>query len=200
MHLVRAHNPNDAFLILRKIVAERRLIGGDGFIRGGFKCVCFTEAPIQSLREVFSLISRERRSFQPYGVMMGKEYLFSLGGRPVIYQPDAEFDALPAVIRYRHVRYDPTADPPIDFTWEREWRLRTDELDLSPSNCVLIVRTDAERETLLTDHADREYVRKWELQFMVGAQAELYPDEDFPWLVMSVEAINARLTKAGVLR
>ena len=37
------------------------------------------------------------------------------------------------------MRYEPLADPVIDFTWEREWRLRCDELTFDPSEVALVV-------------------------------------------------------------
>lgn len=48
----------------------------------------------------------------------------------MIYQGEDEFDALPESHRWRHVRYEPDRDPPIVFTWEREWRIRTEALVL----------------------------------------------------------------------
>ena len=44
---------NDAFTVLRTIIAERRLIAGNGMIKGGYRCVCFTEAPLMAFRRDF---------------------------------------------------------------------------------------------------------------------------------------------------
>jgi hypothetical protein len=35
--------------VLEKIAAEGRLRGGSGFIKGGYRCVCFTETPISEI-------------------------------------------------------------------------------------------------------------------------------------------------------
>lgn len=62
-----------------------------------------------------------------------KKWIFSRGGRPVIYQTDEEFTLLPDAIVWRHMRYEPNAGTPIDFTWEREWRIKTNRLEFNPS-------------------------------------------------------------------
>ena len=68
--------------------------------------------------------------------MLSKLWLYEQGGRPVIYQPDSDYDLLPDSLRYRHVRYEP---PDVDFTWEREWRFPGSELDLEPAALTAIV-------------------------------------------------------------
>lgn len=86
--------------------------------------------------------------YSPFGLMFDKAWVYAQGARPVMYQPDADFDRLPEDMRWRHVRYEPSAAPPIDFTWEREWRLRCDELYFSPQDVVLVV-PDAEWEAFV---------------------------------------------------
>ena len=39
-----------AFMRLRKIIAERSLIAGSRFIKGNYRHVCFSEAPLTSLK------------------------------------------------------------------------------------------------------------------------------------------------------
>lgn len=88
------------------------------------------------------MFSNGGRSFRyrPFGVMLPKAWLFSKGGRPVIYQPEEDFPLLPADLQYRHVRLDaPGTDK--DFTFEREWRICTESISLDPSVCTLIVPT-----------------------------------------------------------
>lgn len=131
--------------ILRRIIEEGAVFGSSRWIKGGYHCICFTEAPISELPAFFSLIRKfsetHRPRYTPYGIAMTKETLFSKGGRPVIYQPDAEYDDLPESLRWRHVRYEP---PDIDFTWEREWRIRTDKLVITPEDALVIVPTAKE--------------------------------------------------------
>ena len=69
--------------------------------------------------------------------MISKKWLFSKGGRPVIYQPTSDYDNLPTGLKYLHQIYDPVKG--IDYTWEREWRIRSDYLELDPSETTVIV-------------------------------------------------------------
>lgn len=120
IHFTRGATYDDALTMLLTIVSEGRLLGGAGMIRGGYKCVCFTEAPLPAIAGGF--VNPESFSrYSPFGLMFDKSWLYANGGRPVIYQPDTDFNALPEDMRWRHVRYEPLAVPPIDFTWEREW-------------------------------------------------------------------------------
>lgn len=122
IHFTRGETYDGAFARLRAIMADCRLIGGIRMIRGGYTCVCFTEAPLPALARGFvntTLFSR----YSPFGIMFDKTWVYARGGRPVIYQPESDFNALPEDMRWRHVRYEPIADNPIDFSWEREWRI-----------------------------------------------------------------------------
>ncbi len=115
------------FANLRSIIRERRLIAGNYMIRGGYRCVSFTEAPIEAFIDGFVRQFPFTR-YSRFGVMFDKSWVFELGGRPVIYQPEIEFNILPEELRWRHVRYEPGAEQAKDFTWEREWRMNCDEL------------------------------------------------------------------------
>jgi hypothetical protein len=82
--------------------------------------------------------------------MVPKTWLFVRGGRPVIYQPDEEFEGLPEKYRWRHVRFDPASE--VDFTWEREWRIQTDQLDFDPWTAKVIVPSYEWVNRLEEDH------------------------------------------------
>jgi hypothetical protein len=68
----------------------------------------------------------------------------------VIYQPDKEFVQLNKDNQYRHVRFEPNNG--IDWTWEREWRYKTDEFSLDPSVVTLIVPTRDVVEQIKESH------------------------------------------------
>ena len=138
IHFTKAATYEDALSTLLSIVGGGCLAGGDGMIRGGYKCVCFTEAPIPAVATDIvnnGLFTR----YAPFGLMFDKDWIYERGGRPVIYQPDFDFALLPESLRWRHVRYEPTIQPPIDFMWEREWRVCCDELLFSQNEAVLVV-------------------------------------------------------------
>lgn len=161
------------------ILAEGRLIGSNAYIRGGHRCICFTEAPIGEVVSLFKLaeLAAEgglRPKYEPFGVAVTKNWLFSRGGRPVIYQRDAEYETLPDSIRYRHVRYNPIAG--VDFTWEREWRICAEELRLDPKHTLVVVPSSAEAFDLMYKQAD--YDRE-------GTPENAYPEPD--WMAVSLD-------------
>jgi len=150
IHLTKGGS-KDAASTLFKIISERSLLGGDGKIKGGFRCVCFSEAPISKLATILANRSPHGMRYQPFGVMVEKAWLFGQGGRPVIYQPRDEFDLLPDGLKFRHVTYNPILEKPIDFSWEREWRIRADELPLD-TNCTTIVVPNRDWAGYIIEH------------------------------------------------
>ena len=136
----------------RSILDSEKLRGGTGFIKGGFKCVCFTESPIGKFSHVLTDPKLFKFPYAPLGVMVDKKWLFERGGRPVIYQPEEEYELLSGDVRWRHKTYDPLKD--IDFTWEREWRIKIDELSLDPSQTTIIVPNRQYEEVLIQQHMD----------------------------------------------
>lgn len=187
LHLVGADSRDAAFELLRTIVAERCLRGHDHAARHASRFVSFVEAPVKQLRDVFRWTSEHDARRQPFGVLLGKDYLYALGGRPVIYQSATEYGQLPESMRYQHVEYDPLADPPIDVTWQREWRLRADVLPLEPERCCIVVASEQDRIALLNEHAEREEMRMEVLAPAIGGSlADLF-SESFPWPVISLD-------------
>jgi hypothetical protein len=186
IHFTRGESPNDAFGRLRAIIRERRLIAGNSMIRGGYGCVCFTEAPLAAFTDVFvSRIPFTR--YAPFGLMFEKTWVYGRGGRPVIYQPSTDFSLLPEALRWRHVRFELTGEQVIDFTWEREWRINCDELLFSPSEAVIVVPNDEWAVALLRSH-DAEQDMDVELYSMVIERelAELWR-EPFRWHVVTLQ-------------
>lgn len=163
VHWIKGASNDDAFQTLRTIVVEHRLLGGTGHIRGNFQCVCFTEAPEETFHKVVG-------RYRPFGVRVSKRWLYERGGRPVIYQPDTEYEQLPDTHRWRHVRYEPDVDHPVDFTWEREWRIQTPELQLPPGEAQLILPHDSWADLLEREHLDDELDRIQMKAFAYGEE------------------------------
>ncbi|MCP4162607.1 MAG: DUF2971 domain-containing protein [Deltaproteobacteria bacterium] len=151
VHLTKGQNENEtikgfkdnriqAITTLKDIISKRKLIGNTGYIKGKYKCVCFSEAPISKLSHI---LAEEKVSFryQPYGLIFNKKWLYEKGGRPVIYGPTSEYDLLPEDLKYRHVRFELSKEYPVDHTWEREWRIKTDELEFKEIDVSIIVPT-----------------------------------------------------------
>jgi len=101
--------------------------------------VCLFDAPIAELRRL--LTRANRRRYQPFGIALDKSYAFACGARPVIYMPLTEARRMLAEEElWRVVALDPGHNPPIDWTFEREWRVR-DQLALPPRGAVALVET-----------------------------------------------------------
>jgi hypothetical protein len=112
-------------------------------VRGPVPAVCLTEQPLSAV-----LVTQKCAGgrYSGFGVAYHKYALFCEGGRPVIYgskpllgkriqSGDVDYEdgkeifagGLPKELQYLFVQYKPTIeffdDHPIDFTWEREWRI-----------------------------------------------------------------------------
>lgn len=181
IHFTSGDSLEDAFDRFRTIVAECRLLGGTGMIRGGYRCVCFSEAPLPLPNGLVNPDFYSR--YSPFGLMFRKAWIFGQGGRPVIYQSGAEFDSLPEYLKWRHVCYEP---PRIDFTWEREWRIFCSELQFDPSVAYLVMPSQSYLNALISDHEAREEA-KWYPYSQVLAEDELRAYwTDFPWSMVDL--------------
>ena len=136
IHLTRGEIYEEAAQTFENILSDQKLLGGTGCIKGGFQCVCFSEAPISKLGTILANPMALGMRYKPFGVMVDKHWLFARGGRPVIYQADGEYELLHRDHRWRHVRYEPGI---VDFTWEREWRIHTDELPLDRDATTFVI-------------------------------------------------------------
>ena len=186
VHFMSGPRWGDAFRTLQTVIDERRLIGSGRVNRGGYLCVCFSEAPLQVVRG--GPVNDDGYSrYTPFGILFDKRWIFAQGGRPVIYQPEAEYNLLPEELRWRHMRYEIDGPEHVDFTWEREWRLHVDELQFDPSNAVVIV-PNADWEQRLRVALDDQ--QDWQVaeyaQILDETIAEAYR-EDFPWRVACLD-------------
>ena len=181
IHFTKGADADDAFARLGTILAEGRLLGGSGNIKGGYRCVCFTEAPLEMLPKGF-VNSTAFGRYSPFGVMFDKRWLFANGGRPAIYESDDEFATLPEALRWRHVRYELSSTPAIDFAWEREWRACTDELHFNPDVATIVVPSRDWYEALLAEH---QTAQDAQVEYLMMGGMEQYEAEAhrqaFPW-------------------
>ena len=187
VHFTSGTTYEDAFTRLRKVIADRSLIAGSRFIKGNYRCVCFSEAPLTSLKG--GLVNEDYYSrYSPFGIMVSKQWLFAQGGRPVIYQPAEEYYSLPESHRWRHVLYQPSdSTETIDFTWEREWRIKCDCLLFDQSSAQVIVLDQRWAGRLVSEH-DREEdyrIMQYKLIFDDDIIAEAYRNS-FQWTVLTL--------------
>ena len=187
VHFIQGDTAGESFDTLCKILDEQTLLGGTGFIKGNFTCVCFSEAPMDVYASGLDQRTRGKKPLQRFGILLKKRWLFERGGRPVIYGPDTQFQELSQEFKWRHVRYEPTEDSVVDFTWEREWRICTDRLEFAPGDVRVVVGSAYYANCMCQLH-DREQDRMAESYRIAGCgeEASLYRIE-FPWTVVIPE-------------
>jgi hypothetical protein len=126
----------DALEVLLKMLTEKRLLASaTGFITGGTPVVCFQDAPPQSIAQNL-WFERKYRQGRPkaklrylgVGLALQKRFVYARGGRPVIYdKKEAAKKYVEQSEWWRIVDFDLADDDTIvDWTHEREWRMRGD--------------------------------------------------------------------------
>jgi hypothetical protein len=141
---------------LQRIVRKQRIVATTRAIRGDTPMVSFTAVPLARLPELRVFRPhRGRWDFELYGICIRQSWIQARGGRPVCYGDEEDWDALPESERpYFQLRESGGARgrPVIDWTLEREWRLRGDVClaDLDAQDAVLFVPSQGEAERLAT--------------------------------------------------
>ena len=189
IHLTRGDSVASASARFLDVLASSQLIGGSTSIRGGYRCLCFSEAPLAKLSHSLALPADQGIRYRPFGVMVSKLWLFQQGGRPVFYQPEREFELLPEELRYRHVRYEP--DRGVDFSWEREWRIRAEAVVLDPAQTTVIVPTRHWADDLREQWAARDFRARCQ----IGLTRFPLPMSAFPWHFIALEDLGVAVSE-----
>ncbi len=138
-HFTRAARTSSAIDNLVSILTSQVIHGGRRMVRGGRPAVCMFDIALPNLRTV--LTRENRRRYEPFGIAVDRRYAFRMGARPVIYLPWREArETIAPAEHWRVVSLEIERNPPVDWTYEREWRLPGD-LPLQPSLCVALVET-----------------------------------------------------------
>jgi hypothetical protein len=82
----------------------------------------------------------------------------------VIYDRPEVLGELPDSQRYRFVKYDPANG--VDYTWEREWRIKTNSLQLDPTQTLVMVPTSADAFEVVYELANEE--PDWDVEGSTG--------------------------------
>lgn len=195
IHLIRQADIDHAFNVLWKIMTQQQFLGGTGYIAGGhYCCVCFTEAPLSMLTSYIEARRQhpatDGRIFYPMGVMVTKRWAFAAGGRPVIYQPSDDQKLLDPSIQHRHVAYDLGAPYEVDWTHEREWRIKATQVSFTPCD-VTIILPKRHWARVLVEHYAKDARDRVQQQIANGvaefAHAEVVP---FPWHYIVLEDLG----------
>jgi hypothetical protein len=180
IHFTKGVDGKNAFEVLIRILQEKRLLGSTGFVKGGIPCVSFTETPVDILAAGLDHAKGTER-YSAFGLRFAKTHIFAAGGRPVIYQPDAEYAFLPPELQWRHVRFDPQSEPPVDWTWEREWRLAGEGLNFSEREVEVVVPDQAAADQLRKRIEADSYQEAWTV--VLGDLAWGY-HQPTPWQII----------------
>ncbi|WMX55653.1 MULTISPECIES: DUF2971 domain-containing protein [unclassified Peribacillus] len=136
--------------ILIKILKERKIIGSNpsqGFIVGNNPAVCFQEAPLYGVCQNIYHEQENRQAlggknrYDALGLSFAKRYVFEKGGRPVLYEDkDIAKKILPMEEWWRIVSFNLADEGKIiDWTHEREWRVKEDfKFELSETYVLLL--------------------------------------------------------------
>lgn len=183
VHLTKGKTEKEAAERFMSIVRDKALLGGTRLIRGDYQCVCFTESPISKLGAILAEPSIHGVPYAPFGVMLTKTTLFAAGGRPVIYQPESEFEMLHQSQRYRHKDYDPMKLP--DYSWEREWRVPADRFTLDPDAVTLVVPNRIWSDFFFKEHAGGQAS-----SIMFFGEDAMFGIRKFPWHFLVLEDLG----------
>ena len=124
-HFTRASERASAIDNLAAILRDGVIRGATRMIRGGTPAVCLCDAPLGELGRL--VMRKNRRRYAPFGVAVDKRYAFAMGARPVIYLPWREASRIiPREEWWRVVAIDLERNPPVDWSFEREWRMAGD--------------------------------------------------------------------------
>jgi hypothetical protein len=138
-HFTRASRDGNALDNLVAILRDKIIRGSARMVRGRSPAVCLFDAPLAELSRL--LVRGNRRRYEPFGIALERRYAFKMGARPVVYMPWMEAQRImPAEETWRVVNVDLERTPPVDWTFEREWRVRGD-LKLPPQGAVALVET-----------------------------------------------------------
>jgi hypothetical protein len=138
-HFTRRSTEGDAMDNLAAILRASLIRGATRMVRTKRAVVCLFDAPLHELNRL--LVRDNRRRYEPFGIAVDKRYAFAMGARPVIYMPWLEAcRMLDDQELWRVVAIDLEQTPPLDWTFEREWRV-LDQLKLPGHGAVALVET-----------------------------------------------------------
>jgi hypothetical protein len=149
-HLTRETESQSVTDVLLSILKDEVIYGSDpqtSFLHGERPAVCFQDAPLSGICQNvrFEDTYRDENDFynvryRAAGLMFDKRYVYSQGGRPVLYDhPDDAKKFLAPDQWWRIVKLDLSdKDHMVDWTHEREWRAPGDfEFELKKATLIL---------------------------------------------------------------
>jgi hypothetical protein len=110
------------FEALKNIIKTGRIKASSKYIYDPKGAACFYDVPPQNWVELIQTNPNGRRG---YGLIVSKTAFWYKGGRPCIYTDNIN-DSWPESVRYLLIYTDLAKTPQVDWTHEREWRIKGD--------------------------------------------------------------------------
>lgn len=134
VHLTKANGKRSAIETLIKILQEKKLNGGKGYVCGNDPVVCLQDVPLHSLSENILYEQKlhnednQPTRYSAFGLRFSKEFIYKNGGRPVLYEKTETAKKLLSPNEYWRIVCLDLSDSNnvIDWTHEREWRIKGD--------------------------------------------------------------------------
>lgn len=137
-HLTRGNGEKEAFDVLNQILEEKVLRASSaGYIIGNEKVVCFQDIPMVGIAENIICENQLRKEkgyttirYNPFGIRVNKQHAFRRGAREVIYGKKEEMKSVVKESEWWRIVTHNMDIPSetIDWTHEREWRIKGDYL------------------------------------------------------------------------
>ena len=150
-HLVR--RDGDPKQTIRRIIEDQKVLGSQDPVTKE-TVVCLSDAPLRELVNQDPMLFHNNYSrLSLYGIGFRKTWIYEEGGLPVIYQPNDRLDSMSREDIWRHVEFD--LSKPVDYSWQREWRIETQELKFELSDVVVLLEDiDGLEDMLWMIHID----------------------------------------------
>lgn len=168
VHLTKNTNKEDEYSAFDNLVSILKLgevWGSDkkkGFVKGPNKAACFMDIPLSSLKYVLNAQNSDpdKPRYEPYGVLVTKNYAYKRGCRPVMYLSNAELDVIgvPDQELWRVVRLEGVDGATINWIHEREWRCKGSfQLPKNPLSVLVKNVADAKNLRELIDEEPDDF-------------------------------------------
>lgn len=158
-----------------------------GFIKGDQEATCLMDVPISALKHVLTTenVASPYPRYEPYGIVISKQYAYKQGARPVLYLSHEEMEALnvPDDQLWRVVHFDVTEEDWAGWLHEREWRCPGPfELPQRHTFTAALVKTASEvpaiRKQLVRHEAEFASVPRSVIPVQVVCEGLPWLDED----------------------
>lgn len=139
---------HSAFDTLTRLLEEGLIRAGSSMVRGSEAVISWSSRPpsdLFTLRKWNSALVRW--TVEPYGLAFRRDFLRSMGAKPVVYGREEVYSTLPATEKHRFQLSEARVS---EWRYEREWRLRGDLniRNAGEEDFFVFVRTEQERQLL----------------------------------------------------